>query len=377
MDFKKYPVEFVKTEDLKPYELNAKTHPEEQVELIARSIKEFGFRQNLVIDDNNSVVIGHGRLLAAQKLGLPVVPCMRVKDLTQAQIRALRIADNRVAESPWDLEVLNLELQDLDFDMSDFGIDLFSIDEQENTDVLDDVEDAESPWGDMRSSLQHNVFENQERMQFPSDNFYGIPNIEATQTYGAQLLRFCDYNDVTDHQNYIAHFYYDDYKFIQAWRQPDSYIEKLRQFKAVISPDFSLYTDFPRALQILSCYRRQWCGAYWQAFGIDVIPDVVWGDKESFNYCFEGIPKHSVVAVSSVGVTNDDNWNGKDGDMFRDGYKEMLERLEPTKIMYYGTLIDGLEGDIIRIPSFYEQKRQMLNERSKIKYGNENKKKRI
>lgn len=365
MDFKKYPVEFVKTEDLKPYELNAKTHPEEQVELIARSIKEFGFRQNLVIDDHNSVVIGHGRLLAAKKLGLPYVPCMRVKDLTQAQIRALRIADNRVAESPWDLEVLNLELQDLDFDMSDFGIDLFPIDDQENTDVLDDVEDAESVWGDMRSSLQHNVFENQERMQFPSDNFYGIPNIEATQTYGAQLLRFCDYKDVTDHQNYIAHFYYDDYKFIQAWRQPDKYLDKLRRFKAVIAPDFSLYTDFPRALQILSCYRRQWCGAYWQSLGIDVIPDVVWGDRESFQYCFDGIPEHSVVAVSSVGVSNDQEWNDKQDSLFREGYNEMLDRLKPTKIIFYGTILEGLDGDIIRVPSFYEQRRQTLNERSK------------
>lgn len=136
---------------------------------------------------------------------------------------------------------------------------------------------------------------------------------------------------------------------------------------AVIAPDFSLYTDFPRALQILSCYRRNWCGAYWSYFGVDIIPDVVWGDKESYDYCFDGLPKRSTVAVSSVGVKQDKTWNGDSGSIFRDGYVEMMNRLEPTTILYYGDMIDGLEGNIIRIPSFYAEKREYLNELAKKK----------
>ena len=113
-------------------------------------------------------------------------------------------------------------------------------------------------------------------MQFPIDNKYGFPEMEATDTTGDKMCRFMDWKEVDNPKDYIAHFYYDDYKFMQAWRNPNKYIEQLRKFKAVVSPDFSLYTDFPKALQILSCYRRQWVGAYWQMMGLDVIPDVVW-----------------------------------------------------------------------------------------------------
>lgn len=349
-------VESINISDIKPYKGNAKKHTKEQVNLISNSIREFGFKQPLVLDSDNVVIIGHGRLLAAKQLGFNEIPCIYADDLTKEQIKALRLADNKVAESEWDFDLLDSELENIfELDMNDFGFvppdDLFSVDDDDSD--------------ERRSSLQHNVFENQERMQFDIDNWYGIPSMNATSTYGDKLLRFCDFNDVENPSEYIAHFYYDDYKFISAWRNPDKYIEKLRQFKAVISPDFSLYTDFPRALQILSCYRRQWCGAYWQEQGLDVIPDVVWGDEESFKFCFEGIPKESVVAVSSVGVVNDKEWNNAENDMFRAGFNEMIKRLNPTTIIYYGDMIEGLEGNIIRVPSFYEERRKMLNEKGR------------
>ena len=332
---------------IKPYDRNTKKHTAKQVEEIANSIRQFGFRQPLVVDRDNVLIIGHGRLQAAKQLGLSEVPCVRADDLTDDQVRALRIVDNKTNESEWDLDLLGVELGDIgSIDLAEFGLDEFLDDDDE-----DDISDGR------RSSLQHNVFDNQERQQFVTDNYYGFPNMEATQTWGDKLLRFCDWRDCPDPENYIAHFYYDDFKFIQAWKNPDKYLDRLRAFKAVISPDFSLYTDFPRALQILSCYRRQWCGAYWQGKGIDVIPDVIWGDEESLAWCFDGIPQRSVVAVSTVGVSQDADWNGKDGDLFRMGYNAMLDRLKPTKIIFYGSMIDGLDGDIIRVPSFYEERR--------------------
>jgi hypothetical protein len=338
----------MRTSMLRPYEKNAKTHPAEQVSRIARSIEEFGWQQPLVVDKDNVVVIGHGRLMAAKKLGLEKVPVVKADNLTDEQIRALRLADNKTAESSWDDGLLRLSLDEItDIDMTDFG---FNLDFDDDMDNGDDDIDFRDP------SCQHNVFENQERMQFPTESFYGMPIMAPTQTTGDQMLRFMDWKEVSDPENYIAHFYYDDYKFISAWREPDKYLERLKKFKAVVSPDFSLYTDFPRALQILSCYRRQWCGAFWQSQGIDVIPDVVWGDEKSFEYCFDGIPKGGTVAVSTVGVANDKQWNDKESDMFRAGYNEMLKRLEPTTILFYGTMIEGCEGNIIRIPSYYEQK---------------------
>ena len=111
--------------DLTPYAKNAKKHPDDQVQHIANSIREFGFRQPIVVDADNVVVIGHGRLLAAKKLGLDAVPVVRADDLTEAQIKALRLADNKTNESEWDFGLLDAELVDLalDFDMSDFGFD--------------------------------------------------------------------------------------------------------------------------------------------------------------------------------------------------------------------------------------------------------------
>lgn len=342
-------VQTMRTAMLKPYEKNAKNHPTEQVERIAKSIEEFGWQQPLVVDKNKVVVIGHGRLMAAKKLGLKEVPVVMADTLNEEQIRALRLADNKTAESSWDDGLLRLSLDEItDINMEDFGFNL-NFDDDDDDDGLDDVNFRDP-------SCQHNVFENQERMQFPTESFYGMPIMEPTQTVGDQMLRFMDWKEVSDPENYIAHFYYDDYKFISAWREPDKYIERLKKFKAVVSPDFSLYTDFPRALQILSCYRRQWCGAFWQSQGIDVIPDVVWGDEKSFEYCFDGIPKGGTVAVSTVGVKNDKQWNDKESDMFRAGYNEMLKKLEPTTILFYGSMIEGCEGNIIRIPSYYEQK---------------------
>ena len=354
-------IKYLSPDELIPYEGNAKLHPPDQVEHIANSIEQFGWAQPIVVDEHNVVVIGHGRLMAEKSLHLGQVPVVGRGDLSDEQIRALRIVDNRVAKSKTDKDILAEELnQIIDIDMEQFGIDL-------NLDMdfrlFDDDEE------EMRSSLQHNVFENQERMRFPSDNYYRFPNLSATQTVGDKMIRFCDWKEIKDPENYIAHFFYDDYKFIATWREPDKYIDRLSKFKAVIAPDFSLYTDFPITLQILSCYRRQWCGAYWQSLGIDVIPDVVWGEKDSFKFCFDGIPKHSTVAVSSVGVKRDKEWNNETDSLFRDGYNEMLQRLEPTAILYYGDMIDGLDGNIIKIPSFYEEKRQMLNERVRAKNG--------
>jgi len=118
-------IENISVKAITPYEKNAKRHPTEQVEHIANSIREFGFRQPLVVDKDNVLVIGHGRLLAAKKLGITEVPCFRADDLTDEQIKALRLADNKTNESEWDLDLLDVELNDiLDIDMEQFGFDL-------------------------------------------------------------------------------------------------------------------------------------------------------------------------------------------------------------------------------------------------------------
>lgn len=110
-----------------PYEFNNRNHSEEQVDLIANSIKEFGFNQPIVIDESNIILVGHGRLLAAQKLGLKEVPILQLKDLTETQKKAYRILDNKLQnDSTWSFDNLELELgflEDNGFDLEAWGLD--------------------------------------------------------------------------------------------------------------------------------------------------------------------------------------------------------------------------------------------------------------
>jgi len=110
---KDFNVEMVPIDQLIHYINNPKAHPAGQVDKIASSIKNFGFLVPLVIDAQGEVIAGHGRLLAARRLNIGLVPCVRAEHLTPAQVKALRIADNRVAESAWFPETLALELQTL------------------------------------------------------------------------------------------------------------------------------------------------------------------------------------------------------------------------------------------------------------------------
>lgn len=115
-----------KLDDLIPYAKNAKRHDETQIANVAESIKQFGFVQPIVVDKNGVIVIGHCRALAAKRLGMEKVPCVAVDELTDEQVKALRIIDNKTNESPWDYDLLGDELADIDlsgFDF-DFGIDL-------------------------------------------------------------------------------------------------------------------------------------------------------------------------------------------------------------------------------------------------------------
>lgn len=99
------------TSSLKPDPRNARTHPKRQIEQIVRSIREFGFTNPVLVDESNVLIAGHGRLRAAKELGLAEVPTITLADLTEAQKKALRLADNKIAlNAGWDLEILKLEI---------------------------------------------------------------------------------------------------------------------------------------------------------------------------------------------------------------------------------------------------------------------------
>lgn len=145
--------------ELKPYEKNPRRN-ENAVEAVANSIKAFGFKVPVVIDGDGVIVCGHTRFKAAKRLGLAEVPCIVADDLTEEQIKAFRLADNKVGElATWDYELLNLELGDLeglDFDMGDFGFynnfDEYEFDHifESETEESDEAEEEEDPGEEKR-----------------------------------------------------------------------------------------------------------------------------------------------------------------------------------------------------------------------------------
>lgn len=118
-----------------------------------------------------------------------------------------------------------------------------------------------------------------------------------------------------------------------------------------MTPDFSLYTDFPKVLQIYNHYRKMWLGALWQSYGYKVIPTIAWSDKDSFDWCFDGVPKGTTVAVSSVGTQRNKNTKRA----FIGGWNEMLKRLEPETVIFHGSVPQECNANIVKIKSFSDK----------------------
>ena len=150
------------------------------------------------------------------------------------------------------------------------------------------------------------------------------------------------------------HFFIDDYQFDRIWNNPERYIEMFKDYDYICSPDYSLYLDFPKALQIYNTYKKQFLGAYFQANGIKVVPTVSWSDSTSYEWCFDGIERNSCVACSSVGCMK----NKEAKKLFIDGFKKMIELLDPTKILMVGKLPKELKeykDKCVFVKSFQEE----------------------
>ena len=177
------------------------------------------------------------------------------------------------------------------------------------------------------------------RNQFKSVGMFKLPLVKK-QEISLEDVSLIGYDKINQSNDYksIVHFFLDDYKFESIYNNPEKKIEALRQFKAVLTPDFSMFVEMPIALQLFATFKNRWTGAYLQQQGIKVIPTVRWGDLTSFNFCFDGIEKGSIIAVSTIGVK-------KQKSHFMLGYNEMLSRIKPSKIICYGKPFDEMKGD--------------------------------
>ncbi len=138
-----------------------------------------------------------------------------------------------------------------------------------------------------------------------------------------------------DPKRCVAHFFCDDYRFRAIWTQPEKYIPMLKNFRYVCTPDFSAYGDAPLALQIYQRYRSRAMAYYLWLNDINVIPTAGWGDESTWDYCFDGLPMHSTLAVSTNGCFSKE---GKE--CYRKGFAEMCRRLEPDRVVVVGSEIE-------------------------------------
>ena len=329
---------------LKPYENNARTHSEKQVEKITKSIAEFGFLNPILIDSNYGIIAGHGRVEGAKRLSKEdaekrlhngnEVPCIFVEDLTEEQKRAYIIADNKLAlDAGWDYDLLKIELEDLDnldFDITLTGFDM---------DII--FGDDDGYYGDERerTNKEYNLdIVDHENL---SNDFWQMPTIKNDNYIPEDLIGF-NYAKTSKDKNVGIHFYIDDYQFERLWNAPEKYLDVLREYECILTPDFSLYMDMPMPMKIWNIYRSRQIGAYYQARGIKVIPTISWAEAETFEFCFLGIPKGSIVSVSTIGVKQ----NSEALEIWEEGMRAMIEQIEPSTILVYGGELEFDYGDI-------------------------------
>lgn len=185
------------------------------------------------------------------------------------------------------------------------------------------------------------------RSQFQSNNYFGIPTVKKCELNNINL-KFISFDQINTKsrakEDKSIHFFNDDNKLNKVYYSPEKYFMKLAKFEAVLTPDFSLYTDMPLIIQMYSVFKNRWCGAYWQDKGLRaVIPTITWGNEESYEFCFLGVEEGSIVAISTLNVY-------KEKELFMKGYNKMMEVIKPELIYCYGIKpFPEMKGNVIWI----------------------------
>ena len=279
------------------------------------------------VDENNMIIEGHGRYEALKQLGVKKIPCIVLKDMTEEQKKAYILVHNKLnMDTGFDVDILNDELLNIDtIDMSDFDLeikldDLFKENERHRT----------------NDAYNLGIMDNEN-----VSDFWQMPIIKNDNFIPSKLIGF-NYAKTNKEKNVGIHFYLDDYQFERLWNKPEDYVDSLKEYECILSPDFSLYMDMPMPMKIWNIYRSRLIGQYYQSQGIKVIPTLSWAEEETFEFCFEGIPKGSIVSISTIGVKK----NKEALKIWKAGVDELIRRIEPSTILIYGGKLDYDYGNI-------------------------------
>lgn len=189
------------------------------------------------------------------------------------------------------------------------------------------------------------------RAIFPSTNSLGIPDVPLATQIPGHLIGYNDkYRCDNAKPGDAVHFFLDDYRFETIWSQPERSLSRVQKAGMALSPDFSLWTQMPQAMQQWQVYRSRWCAVWMSQHGIAVTPTISWSTPESWKFAFLGVPKGSVVAISTVGV------NAESMVFFKRGLDAMMFDVEPSKVLVYGRMLPALEGiDVQLYPHRWRQ----------------------
>lgn len=184
------------------------------------------------------------------------------------------------------------------------------------------------------------------RNSFEGQGRWNIPLVRR-QTVDPTHISLIACSDTRSRDNHVnrrsgVHFFVDDYRFDGIYANPKRTLKKYSQYAFLLTPDFSTYADMDLWRQFESVAKNRWVGAYWQSKGLTVIPTISWSTPQSFAFCFDGVEKNAVVAVSTLGCRRSKL-------QFMRGYNAMMEKLVPELIICFGKPFSEMQGNIINV----------------------------
>ncbi|MBR6939697.1 MAG: DUF4417 domain-containing protein [Clostridia bacterium] len=184
------------------------------------------------------------------------------------------------------------------------------------------------------------------RNSFETTGKWGIP-IVRKQTIDLSNIELIACSDTKSKDNAVnknkgVHFFVDDWRFNGIYDNPERTLERYSQYRFLLTPDYSTYSDMDLWRQLENVSKNRWVGAYWQSKGLFVIPTVSWSDARSYKFCFDGVEQGSIVAVGMIGCKRSKLH-------FLRGYNAMIEKINPSQIICFGTPFSEMQGNLIAV----------------------------
>lgn len=339
-------IEYLSVDDLNPYDRNARKHTDDDVKYIKNSIEKFGFDDPIGIwGDDNTIVEGHGRLMAAKELGLKKVPVIRLDHLTDDERKAYALAHNKTAEmSDWDFPTLESEIDAIEkateVNMEDFGFE-FKLDEVVEPEYGDDGEEVSYV-----SNAEY-VFDKFNLKYFHANRAtkWGFPTVRAVHKEDLPE-DFLDFNNMPYYEKHIDNvfdygirFYQDDSKEDKIWNNPQQWAERISRYRCAVCPDFSTYLEMPMIVQQFNVFKCLLMAQVIQDAGAPCIVDIANLSAEELRACYDGVEKGGIYAMSAKGGT-------VDGGMYDERFKALdycLEAMNPEGIIVFGLGLDDYD----------------------------------